>query len=130
MNAIMEIHPNTAKYTGLLEAFAVLAMTVGAAVAIGALLPVNFDPAAAPVKQEQAGPAYTPEWQGSVDDSAQGAGAANTVETGSPKFASKQSKAGKARVAKGGARAHSENRKLHVGGKRVAFRFPTRRSAH
>jgi hypothetical protein len=129
MNAIMEIPPPTAKSAGYLEVFAVLAMTVGAAIAVGALLPVNFDPAAAPVKQESEGPAYKPEWQGTVIAPTPGPGNANRVATGAPKHV-RSSQAGKAHLAKGGSKVRPGKYLAHARGKRVALRFPTRRSAH
>lgn len=128
MNAIMEIPPNTAKTAGYFEVFAVLAMTVGAAIAIGALLPVNFDPAAVPVKQESVAPGYKPEWQGAVVSPA--AGNANLVAAGAPKQAKRTGKATKAHLAKGGSKVRPGKHLAYAKGKRVALRFPSRRSAH
>lgn len=60
MNAVTAIPANKQKFSGYFEIFAVLAMTVGAAFAVGAVLPINFDPAAAPLKKESPAPIVQP----------------------------------------------------------------------
>ena len=127
----METSPKKRSYAGYVEGIAILALTLGAAIAIGAMLPVNFDPAAAANIKDSSGPAYTPEWQNPVAPPVARAVETNLVAKRlEPKATQKAPANPRSHLAKGFGKLRANKFVANTKGKHFAFHSPARRGTH